>query len=154
MTTYGCINIMFLLLQKHTWQHSQTAFLRHLSYKPSFPPGSNIKTYLCNTDTGMWPQSWLSLFFLWHCCGPTEPCRQQPRVSLENDDLLCLLKYDCKQTYLASCLPCNNPDPSTVSTAPLRDLVNVLMKDTWAVCSFLVWMLSPPSIWEINTVMW
>ena len=50
------------------------------------------------------------------------------------------------QTCLASCLSCNKPNPSTVNTAPLRVLWKVLVKDTWAVYSFLISMLSPPSI--------
>lgn len=59
---------------------------------------------------------------------------------------MCILKSIYRQTYLVSCLPCNRPDPSTVSTAPFRVLLRVLIKDTWAVCSFFIWMLSPPSI--------
>lgn len=66
---------------------------------------------------------------------------QQTELSLENDDLLHVLK-----SYLASCLSCNKPNPSTVSTALFRVLGKVLVKDTWAVYSFLISMLSPPSI--------
>lgn len=77
---------------------------------------------------------------------PNKPHRRQPERLLESDDLLDVLKTNCKQAYLASCLPCNKPDPSTVRTAPFRVFLNVLMKNTWAVQSFFMWTLSPPSI--------
>lgn len=49
-------------------------------------------------------------------------------------------------THLASCLPCNKPNPSTVNVAPLRVLPNVFVKDTWAVCSSFIRTMLPPSI--------
>lgn len=50
------------------------------------------------------------------------------------------------RTYLASCLPCNRPNPSTVNVAPLRVLPNVFVKDTWAACSSFIRTMLPPSI--------
>lgn len=72
------------------------------------------------------------------------PCRQQYHLRIM---IQCFcFSSNSKQTYLSWCLPCNKPDPFTVSTAPLRTLVKGLMKDTRAVYSFFIWMLSPPSI--------
>lgn len=88
----------------------------------------------------------LFFFYLLFCntsviLGIRHATNQQTELSLENDDLLHVLK-----SYLASCLSCNKPNPSTVSTALFRVLGKVLVKDTWAVYSFLISMLSPPSI--------
>lgn len=107
--------------------------LRLLNSKLSFSPSLTVQM-----------EESLFFFFIFRFATPLLSLAsgtQQTELSLENDDLLHVLK-----SYLASCLSCNKPNPSTVSTALFRVLGKVLVKDTWAVYSFLISMLSPPSI--------
>lgn len=99
---------------------------------------STMNHCLCPLSLSLSRSAFLSLSLsVWHWNVTPEPTHPLTKV---------LKEFECEDTHLVSCLPCNNPAPSTASTAPFSILVKGLLTETCAVHSSFNRMLFPPSI--------